>query len=283
MRRLGRTIPSEFVKLDTEVTDADTFINVAMQQRARLNHNILLARGLRRVAWQYCGQDADRNGYTEFINPYLVGVGELQDVFPIFQTRILLSPGTRQCRYWQLASTTHVGTSGNVYPVISNIRAQRPIQNGERISCINDGSGNFVRNAVLTVTVPKPLTFRFGMGLYELALFYGMDAFGANSDVGVAISTASSTQITCATAGVTAAAGVGDLMSFNDTTIQPRVIAERIDGGGTTTFNFLLPWTTNAPTAANTFNVNFGASAQIRNAVLWELPVTDFDAVPKVF
>lgn len=45
------TIPSSFHRQDTRTNSADSFANVAEQQRKRLNHNILLARRTRKVVF----------------------------------------------------------------------------------------------------------------------------------------------------------------------------------------------------------------------------------------
>ena len=43
MKRTPKTIPSSFVKFDTDAHDADSFVSVRNQQIARLNHNALLS------------------------------------------------------------------------------------------------------------------------------------------------------------------------------------------------------------------------------------------------
>ena len=55
-RQTNKPIPASFIKLDTNVTDPDEYVNVRDLQVARANHNILMARGLRRTLHASRGQ-----------------------------------------------------------------------------------------------------------------------------------------------------------------------------------------------------------------------------------
>lgn len=93
----GWGIPSEYLKLDDRVTAADSFLDVASLQKARYNHNILVAQRIRRNMMSR----ATRGGYDNEAE-------EIYTVTPYTDSRrppvysagtILISQGTERVQF----------------------------------------------------------------------------------------------------------------------------------------------------------------------------------------
>jgi hypothetical protein len=73
----SQTIPSAFIRQDTRITDADSFVNVASQQRVRQNHNMLLARRIRKnlMSLAFGSEDSVFGQTFTFVSPLSAGDG----------------------------------------------------------------------------------------------------------------------------------------------------------------------------------------------------------------
>ena len=282
MRVVQRELPSAFVKLDTAVTDANTFLNVAVEQKRRLNHNILLARSMKRTAWQWEGRGASPTGDTRTFNPYVPGVVDVRSVPPIVSQRIFISQQTQRCVFYAACADPQSTSDYKLYPVISQVRAPRNINTAEVIDASLDASGGPYTPAFTYVTVPRPNTRQYGMVEYDFAVYAVLeDSTSGATDSALAISRATSTEIDVTTASINAATGAGDFMYFNDATIEARVILRRTDSGGTTTLETLVPWRSNAPTTSNTFYSRLAGEFAVHDMALIEAPVTDYGYIPE--
>lgn len=272
-RQLTRSIPDYFVRLDDAVTSADRFLNVRDLQRARLNHNILLARGIHHsLVWQMDCQGGTYDNYTEYLNPFATGIDETRSVQPFLRGRVLLSPHVRKCACLLRASTSRA-QQGTVYAVISLPRHERGIDAGDSVSISSATVGSY---SMAAIPVPLQRLSKYSKMEVDIALYYTADEYSAVQDSAVVITATTGKSVSCATAGLLA--NKGDIMYFDDTTIEPRVIEDRSDSGGTSTLTARKAWFTNGPTTGNTLDTRYQSTLRLRNVTLYEQPVTDFDA-----
>ena len=110
---LAKTIPSAYVRLDDTVTDPDAFLSVRDLQTARLNHNMLLSRRVRRVIMSHNYATLARTFRTgRSSSPFS---GDL-----LFMCPITLSPLVKQLRL-VVRAAFFTGSGANVllYPVVA--------------------------------------------------------------------------------------------------------------------------------------------------------------------
>lgn len=275
MRRISREAPTTFTRLDDAVTSADRFLNVRDLQLARQNHNFLLAYGVRQgLVWQMDAQAGVANGSTTYINPDFIGVDNARSATPFLRGRVLLGPMARYCVCVLQAAISKAGETGNVYAVLSPPRSQRDLLAGDSVSITDSTIGLQIINQI---PVPSYAPNKLGKVELELALYYTPETYSAIQDSAVAITAATATTIAVATAGVSASTTVGDVMYFDDATIEPRVISARNDSGGTTTFTVRKPWFSTIPTTANTLNTRHSPALLLNSVQLYESVIADFD------
>lgn len=96
MRSKQFTIPSEFIKLDTNVTAADSSVNVHDQHVFRQNHNALLAKRVRKdLISQVCSNESREYWFLFSLQPPDLDTGSRVLSIPLYLTQ-----ATRQIRFW---------------------------------------------------------------------------------------------------------------------------------------------------------------------------------------
>jgi len=275
VRRISREAPTTFTRLDDAVTSADRFLNVRDLQIARQNYNFLLAYGVRQgLVWQMDAQAGVENGSTTYINPDFIGVDNARSATPFLRGRVLLGPMARYCICILQAGISKSGEAGNVYAVLSAPRSQRDLLAGDSVGITNV---TILPKTIRQIPVPSYAPNKFGKVELEVALYYTPETYSAIQDSAVAITAATATTISVATAGVSASTTVGDVMYFDDATIEPRVISARDDAGGTTTFTVRKPWFATQPSTANTLNTRHCSALLLNSVTLYEAGIADFD------
>lgn len=94
MRIEGVTIPSSFIRLDDHTTAADAFVNVRDHARMRSNHNILVAKRLRREVFHLVFNHSISNAPFNYRCRNRVGQAGVQPI--IFLNQILVSQWTNE-------------------------------------------------------------------------------------------------------------------------------------------------------------------------------------------
>jgi len=171
-------LPS-FVRMDSHIVSSDSFSNVRDQQLARLNSNILLARGVRRplMALNFC--DDQLNGAP--VPAYGFGPPDvLGDI--IGQWLIDIGPWTQYITInLRAAEVSAAGSDAFIYPVISSPRYPATLQNSSATTITG------TNETLYTMSAPVPNANRHG-GLVTLSLFLhgadsGSDTKGATTIV----------------------------------------------------------------------------------------------------
>lgn len=286
MRQTKYEIPDTYVKLDSDVSAADRFVNVRDTQIVRRNHNIICARSVcRENIWSWNVQRGAlwADGTADFFSHDLPGVINTKVVEPIVRAKVLIGPFTKEVF---LYATGYAGpededTSASIklYATLSPPGAPREISEAYSSPEMFNESHSDFESLSITIDVPPSPIREGAYREYELALYVQAIDYGSAIDSAVAITAATEDTVSVATAGL--GAYNGSAIYFNDSSIQPRVIAERTDGGGTSVLRVRKPWLEKAPSTANTLNSIAVATLVCRSLSLYENPPLDgFSANP---
>lgn len=288
MKILKRTIPTNFIKLDTNISAADQYANVRDIQVAKENHNILIARGLHK---NVCYGDltpsaAVRSATTAYGYPWFanstIGHNSKRHLACMVDCLVYLEPNVQTCTFTVNATAIpeQEGTSGGdlyLYPVLSQNFLRREIMMTNKIT-IPAGSAE----AQYTCTVPVPDADlsdgrgfkRFFFNVYaaatlgdEVVASQSTDAVGPNNEY---------IQTTTAKAGSPLAALYGGVIYFDDATIGQRTIIQIVQSGLTVYLYVDRPWDVNPPTAADNHSVTVAGAALVGSFNLFEDTITDF-------
>lgn len=109
------TIPSSFIKLDTNINAANSFINVRDAQVQRKNHNILVAQRIQQNTFAFCIGKDDTDSFDSSGYDYINGYG-LNSLLPpiILDETIMLSQHTQKVRMVAVASHTTLNGSSTL-------------------------------------------------------------------------------------------------------------------------------------------------------------------------
>ena len=277
MRRLARTVPTSFIRLDSAVTSQDRFLNVRDMQVARLNHNKLVGFTGIRCAY-HCQLGAGPTAYSSFINPGLTGIGSAISSPPIIRTRVLLTPNVRTVKVYADAQATKVGI--RLYYVLSHPGVERQPDTAESLYYTAAFGGVFNT----TVTVPPGGIRRFQWREFDFAAYVNPVEVGPVRNATVAISAATTTSVTVATASISALVQRGDLMYFDTAAgVQPypgpRVISSTSISGANTILHTLWPWGSDVPVpGTHRVTVRDMSALELTSLTMIEEPTTYFDA-----
>lgn len=278
MRRLSRTVPANYIRLDDSVTSADRFINQRDMQIARLNHNKLVGFTGARCAY-HCQFGASNIYFASFVNPEMTGVSDAITTPPIIRARVLLTPHMRKLSANVYGATTK--TAGmRLYFVLSHPGVERQIRDSESILFASTTAAN----STCDVTIPAGGIRRRQWIEFDLAVYVNAASYGAVLHATVAIVSATTTSVTVATASISGAVQRGDLIHFDTAAgVQPypgpRVITSTSVSGANTTLHVLWPWAVDVPVAGTHRVTVVAMSALLLERIsLLEVPMDDFDS-----
>jgi hypothetical protein len=117
-RIVDTTVPSEFIRLDDTVTDPDAYVNVRDMQVVRDNHNILIARMLKRQIFTWIGiEDGSTYGRSYLnlmtVKPASRESGDVMMTIPLFVT-----PFTKELEIILYAQRWTNTVDCKLYPVL---------------------------------------------------------------------------------------------------------------------------------------------------------------------
>lgn len=115
MRSKSYTIPSDYIKLDTHVTDPDECVNAHDQQVFRQNHNVLVAERIRKDLCQQIASFDDESGaptlYLWQNSPWIAKSKYKPDEEArsrFLSIPLFLTPLTNKVRFWIYAAKTRM-------------------------------------------------------------------------------------------------------------------------------------------------------------------------------
>jgi hypothetical protein len=156
-RQLTTTVPSEYLPLDNRVTDADSFCNVRDLQVARQNHNMLIAKRIKRCVTQVVFNDANSRGPSFYGFDYDTG-----NPVTIWKQRIAINQHTKRLQLNIRATLTQINVASAItqsvflYPVISPIGFERRWSSNVAITVTQAWVAGENTAANYTVEVPVP-------------------------------------------------------------------------------------------------------------------------------
>lgn len=148
-------IPSSFIRLDSRVTDPDAYINIRDLQVARLNHNKLIARGIKR---HLCTMAAHRGFNTEYpltFDQYLYSVkpGTREYGTQCFSVPLMLSSSTKEIEVVIRGSTRHASLPSKLYFAVDANRRTQPL---DRANYFINITSTATLGARYAITLPVP-------------------------------------------------------------------------------------------------------------------------------
>ncbi len=276
------TIPSAFIPMDTNVTAADSVVNVHDQHVFRQNHNSLLAQRVRKdlVAQVATGVASGSFGYWDFKTRFPPdGEGHSRILsMPLYVTQM-----TKQLRFWCRACKTNLnGASALAEDPVLYLVAREP-----QIAYMGDLTTNALAitsaastPAFASITVNLPAlsgehSTHFGRTPYILDVYlkafiddtHALHAGTALSDVGV-------TSFRAAHPG----AGMGDVIYTSAAANEPRMITKRSGLAGDDRYFIDTPWSEMPNPGADTITGREILGVQLWSYGVQELPITDLTA-----
>jgi hypothetical protein len=276
MRNISDAMPSEFIRLDEEVVQADRFVNVRNQQVMRDNHNALCMGGhMRPVFADELAATYSASSFPSQIIPAegWAGLDERRHLTGLYNQDIFVSQHVKKLKlYVQLRIAS--GYDAEFYAgLFTRARGNRTMTN-----FTSTASSTTWHTVDLTMPVLarnnshwRQVTFRLMWTPSEL----GSDRLGTPA----AISAVGRHWCTVTTSAITGVA-VGDVMYFTgagpgyatDTSIEPRIIQGRIDSGANTTFyaRDTMPWVEGVPTTSHYLQAKGCALLELFSVQLYE-------------
>lgn len=280
-RQTTKPIPASFQKLDTNVTAADEYVNVRDLQVARKNHNILIARGLRRTL--YARSFAETTA-TSSSTLWIVREGNLGDERigsrkPILETTALIDSAVASVTCVVHGVVLGTGLDIKFTCVVDRPFGMRELSSSGSVTMSQGGSSKG------SITAPVPYISedrRNGIPLFRIALFMEPE-IGANLSSGTALGAVGSSgqSVTVATASLPAGTTEGRALHFagtGGTDIPARVCSRRADSGANSELFVSKPFGPLPVAGTNTLSIDEVATFQALSVTIYEDHLTAFDA-----
>ena len=270
------TIPTAFQVLDSVVTAADSFVDCRTLKVREQNHNVLLAKGVRKLIMTQAFAPLDVKAYEW---------GNDRDPPLAFEIPVLVNQGCQfltvnvRCCKTDLASGTP-GTPKLLFVLHPVGRKLQPDTYGVSFSVTTAYTATEASLGDYTNDIPVPMTgptesWRAGRRVFMLACFCKSalvtdasgTAAGAITDVG-------SDHVKFAGEG---AAAVGRVLHFSDLSLEPRQITRYDAGSGHYTVH--PPLLQAAISGTDTATTRDVVGVRIHNISIYEKTVTDLTAV----
>lgn len=280
-RQTTKTIPTKFVKLDTNVTDADEYVNVRDLQVARENHNILIARGLRRTI--LASTRVGVGNARWIIRGGNIGDERLGAQRQIFSAEVIIGQHVQSVTMVLDGVVSGTGLDIKFTGVID-----RPfsIRNADAGVTATASQGGSAKTTIANIPVPhfSPIV-RLGGDQVSILSLYMQPEIGSNAASGLTINAVGSNGESVDVDTVSLSGQTeGQVMHFNTTTIPPRICSRRIDSGGTPPLPvgesrlFVEKPFAPAPTTSNTLSLDTVATYTPLAVTAYEDHITTFDA-----
>jgi len=287
MRLPDFTLPAAFVKQDTRTNAADSFANARDFNRLRENHNMLLARRLRRtvLAQVFNTSDSTADGAPFIFKAYKGSLSQTAGL--LYSATVLISQHTKELTIKIRAAKTDISTStfddDNDISVFCTVRkpfAPRELNAGLELTVTAaSGSPAAYTGTISLPSAPIAETYWNGRQAYTIDV-YGICLADTNDlvDDAEAVIGAGPDWIDAGTGTVGASAG--DLIYLNDgsNTWPPRIIVKKATASGNDRLwvdrNFELPaddsWT---------FSTRLLLGLEVSTISIYEEAVSDFFAI----
>lgn len=267
MRNNTPRIPSEFVLLDENAFNSDTYANVRDMQRVRDNHNILLARRCRRPFYnqRICASDGTRAVSFWEVRPAASGAPMVVMSVPFRRS----SPHIKEV---QLAIYAYgvVANPPRVYPVVSAL-GQAPIINENLVLTLDSASISWK-----TINLPVPRTAR-SEPMLMLSLCVANQEGATGSKPARTVVDAGQDWATGASMDDT----VGYIVwSPSDPAIEPRtIVAARTDIDAALNDLIIVdrPWNIIPTAGVTTLESRSPAGITVESINIWERGLTSFE------
>jgi hypothetical protein len=275
------TIPAEFIRFDTRVTDADQFFNVRDAQTARENLNVLIARRLRRVLLSVRFR---RTGYTT-AGQWVYGYGDLglttdsPGAYWLGPWRLWVPPFCKALRIRLLAASDNAGGDILVYPALRGINGGLEIYPSTNYRLTVTGTVP----AEYELDFPLPASYSGCSHWVDLMFAYSCEAYGADEKGGAHQVVAwAEDRAVVATAAISG--GVSSLLYFVSpaATINPQRIVRKdtltVDGSTYYRAHVATPWNV-MPQPGDTFDSRALAAFVPTSLTVIPVAITDFGTV----
>lgn len=278
-----KTIPTEFLPLDTRLTDPDEFVNVYTLHTAMANHNVLQAQRVRKnLIGMITPGEEEYPEPTESMEwksrqPMMWTRGPL-----FLQEQVFITQGTKQVRFWFRGGKTDMVSAFDddpkVYALVRNPNATVP--DITRYSAtINCAVHPALANYTIDINIhPAAIEDNYHYGRQLMVLEVYATSFIDTANAIHAASAITDVGQNWFESSVPGSGHEHDVV-FVDTNVdhEPRMIT-RVDGIGGSAYRYYLDdmWP-EVPTIADTVTICEVLGPRINSWGLYELPTTDFE------
>jgi hypothetical protein len=180
-RILSHAVPSEFIRLDDTISDPDEFLNVRDLQVARENHNILIARGIKRHLFTYVNPITIATPADKTFHSARPASRETGDVLMFMPFRV--SSQTKELVVVLQAARSSASADCDVYYAVDGGGSTGVIDTGDAFSITSTaGTGAKVSK---TISLPARVanSNHCVLYLYLQGLMFGADQYGGNATI----------------------------------------------------------------------------------------------------
>ena len=267
-RIVDHTIPDEFIRLDSRITFADAFVNVRDMQVARSNHNILVARGVKRHLVTYIGAPGNST-YFYSCSPASRDVG---DVLMNFTLR--LTPQTRELVVVMTGRRRSVDADCKIYYGLDGAGESGEIDTTNFMDVTSVVAGT---RYTMTMNV-KEAAARIGqcsVNFYLDGTTYGNDLMGASC--GITDAGSDWVDVDTNIAGISVPTGSAIYLDNSPGKQEPLLVTGGLTTGALTSKLFLdRPFTVTPHPLVDTFEARAAAGVQIDSLTIYEAGNSSF-------
>lgn len=273
----NKNIPNKFLYYDTHAFADNTSLNVRECRNLNKNHNILMARRIRRPIVTQAFYSDEAGSAQTFIS--VMPVNEFGEGEAIWRGNVRISPFVQAIRVNVIGYRSSVADEAKIYPYLSGPARRQPVNQSLEIA-IDSGT-----SAKYGVTLPVPndcfINGPGKPGRAELSLLYSC-MMGASIKGAVTITSWGETGgggygrvwFEASTSGSV----TGLVAHFSDTQIRPRVIVDSVLVTGTVYRCYIDgPWESTPVIGTTTVGMYSVVNLNIRSICAHELELTSFD------
>lgn len=291
MRTKTLTIPSEFVPFDTNVTAADSYINVRDLQRFRLNHNSLLAQRVRKsLSTQIYNKDSDAPA-TQHNDPYIFRsrLNVTENAGPmILGGPIYVTQHTKQLIFYMRARKTELdggsaeAADPKLFFVVRNPGTSKNVTLTSSFSVTTAHATAGGASYFATVNLPpiEPSKLFYGRQLLDFGVYIQCVTDSTQNIVGASAFTSVGENM-FEGASATFGTGMVDTLVWvtTDLSIEARQIVKEANiGGGTYRYFLDSPWSRMPSPNSDTLAIREILGVEIFSFCIQENIITDFSA-----
>jgi len=275
--RINRAvIPSSFNRLDSQVSDPDSYINTRDQQVLRENHNVLIARGIKRQLMNIVSANASGHGTWWRMWSIRTPTRDSGDI--LLFAPLGLSMQTKKLSIVVRAAS---GSASNDINLVAFL--DTPGASGQFATVGGPVTGTAMAKYTVEVPVPRQaqLAGRCTLNLYMEGKMFGSDLLGASC----AIDAVGPDYIDVdTTAAATTALVQEGVYVDSDLAIAPRrvTLVQSLPGAWKYRLHIDGPWEQLPIAGTDTIEQREAALLQVESVTIYEQSVTDFGVYQEI-